>query len=206
MSLIDSLREMPWKDSYDDAGALEAHSGIASTPPHKLALNFFMGVVGVLFALFITAYFVRMELNDWRPLPESPLLWFNTLLLFLSSVALQWTRVLVGRGQTARVKAGLLLGGLLTAAFILGQIEVWREMNAGGYLVYGNPANSFFYVLTGLHVLHLAGGLLVWIRAGIRVWTGATLQSIRLGVELCSVYWHFLLLVWLVLFALLSYT
>jgi cytochrome c oxidase subunit 3 len=205
MSLFTSLTEMPWKNSPDDSATL-TDATLSARPPEKLALQFFLGVVGVLFALFITAYFVRMELNDWRPMPESPLLWLNTLVLFLGSAALQWTRMVLGQGQAGKVKAGLLLGGLFTAAFIIGQVVVWRQMSASGYLVYTNPANSFFYVLTGIHALHIAGGLWVWVRAGFRVWTGGAVQSVRLSVELCSVYWHFLLLVWLIVFALLSYT
>jgi cytochrome c oxidase subunit 3 len=69
-----------------------------------------------------------------------------------------------------------------------------------------NPANSFFYVLTALHGLHLLGGMLVWGRTTTRVLSGADAESVRLSVELCSVYWHYLLLVWIGLFALLLST
>ncbi|MEX1033862.1 MAG: cytochrome c oxidase subunit 3 [Cellvibrionaceae bacterium] len=207
MNLYRILTEMPWKGHQDEAGALAAHPGGAvSVPPQKVALRLFLGVVGVMFALFITAYIVRMELSDWRPMPESSLLWFNTLILFLSSIALQWTRLALNRGQASKVKAGLLLGGLLTAGFVFGQVTVWRQMHAEGYILYNNPANSFFYVLTGIHALHMLGGLWVWMRASFRAWSGATMEKIRLSIELCTVYWHFLVLVWLVLFALLSYT
>jgi cytochrome c oxidase subunit 3 len=70
-----------------------------------------------------------------------------------------------------------------------------------------NPAVAFFYVLTAIHGLHLLGGLLVWSRTLLRMWTPRVeLIEVRLSVELCSVYWHYLLLVWLVLFGLLLYT
>lgn len=209
MNVYQILTEMPWKGHLDEAGAEAANpaaGGALALPPEKTALRFFLGVVAVMFALFITAYFVRMELADWRPMPESPLLWLNTLLLFLSSITLQWTLMALKKGESGQVKTGLLLGGLLTAGFVFGQVSVWREMSANGYVLYNNPANAFFYVLTGIHALHILGGLCVWIRATFRVWTGATMEKIRLSVELCTVYWHFLLLVWLVLFALLSYT
>jgi cytochrome c oxidase subunit III len=100
----------------------------------------------------------------------------------------------------------LLLGALLTLAFVYGQVAAWQEMRSAGYYMYNNPANSFFYVMTGIHALHILGGLWVWTRASFRVWSGTAPEKIRLAVELCAVYWHFLLLVWLVLFALLSYT
>lgn len=205
MNLLQSLTEMPWKGHADEAGAMAAHSGTPSLAPQRVALRFFLGIVAVLFALFITAYIVRMGLNDWRPMPESPALWMNTALLFFSSVALQWARANLDRRE-AQMKFGLLLGGCFTVAFVVGQWLVWRDMIASGYIVYNNPANSFFYVLTALHALHIIGGLWVLARAGLRVWFGGSMESVRLSVELCSVYWHFLLLVWLVVFALLSYT
>ena len=69
-----------------------------------------------------------------------------------------------------------------------------------------NPANAFFYLLTALHGLHLLGGLWVWGRTTTRVWEGTKVSEVRLSVELCTVYWHFLLLVWLALFGLLLST
>ena len=75
-----------------------------------------------------------------------------------------------------------------------------------GYYAAGNPANAFFYLLTGVHGLHLLGGLVVWVRTAARMARGAELDDVRLSVELCTVYWHYLLLVWLVLFGLLLLT
>ena len=69
-----------------------------------------------------------------------------------------------------------------------------------------NPANGFFYLITGLHGLHLLGGLVAWGRTSDKVWRGFEPAQVRLSVELCAVYWHFLLVVWLVLFALLLLT
>ena len=69
-----------------------------------------------------------------------------------------------------------------------------------------NPANAFYYLMTGLHAVHLLGGLWVWSKSTIRLVSGSAAKDIKLSVQLCAVYWHFLLLVWLVLFALLSNT
>ena len=57
-------------------------------PPTKIALGVFMAVVASLFALFLSAYSIRMTLADWRPMPEPDLLWVNTGILVLASVAL----------------------------------------------------------------------------------------------------------------------
>jgi len=207
MKLFRLLGEKGWQHPPRSAeGVSLAASQASLLPPQKVALLFFLAVVGVVFGLFITAYFIRMDLDDWRPMPESGLLWFNTALLFLGSLVLQWTQGPLKSGALAQAKAGLLLGSLLSLGFVYGQFVVWQQMQAGGYYMYNNPANSFFYVLTGLHALHLLGGLWVWTRAGIRIWSGANPEQLRLSVELCALYWHFLLLVWLLLFALLSQT
>ena len=75
-----------------------------------------------------------------------------------------------------------------------------------------NPADAFFYILTGLHGVHMLGGLWFWARATRAVWGGletrpvTEVAQVRLRVQLCSVYWHYLLLIWLVLFGLLLST
>lgn len=207
MGLFRILSEKGWERTPPTPEGLTVEASQASAvPPQKVALLFFLAVVSVLFGLFITAYFIRMELDDWRPMPESGLLWVNTGLLFLASVALQWTSHVLRRERGKLVVAGLVLGALLTFGFVYGQFAVWQQMRAAGYFMGSNPANAFFYVLTGIHALHILGGLWVWTRAGIRVLSGAALERIRLAVELCALYWHFLLLVWLVLFALISNT
>ena len=172
----------------------------------KIGLLSFIAVVTSLFALFLSAYMMRMKLGDWRPLPEPDLLWANTAILVLASFAFQLTRNAAVKGQLAAVKTWLLVGGVCTALFLSGQLVAWQQLGASGYLMAGNPANAFFYLLTALHGLHLLGGMWVWGRTTTRVLTGADVESVRLSVELCTVYWHYLLLVWIGLFGLLLST
>jgi len=83
----------------------------------------------------------------------------------------------------------------------------WHQLSASGYFMAGNPAVAFFYLLTAVHGLHLLGGLFVWGKTTARMSNKAMeLIDVRLSVELCTVYWHYLLLVWLVLFAVLLST
>jgi cytochrome c oxidase subunit 3 len=119
---------------------------------------------------------------------------------------LQWTHNVLKKGQDNKFKIGLILGALLTVGFVYGQFTVWGLMRSEGYFLYNNPANAFFYVLTGIHALHILGGLYVWTRTSIKFWSGADSEELLLSTELCALYWHFLLLVWLVIFALFSYT
>ncbi len=177
-----------------------------SVPTVTIGLRVFLGVVTVLFTLLVVSYFGRMAYADWRALPEPWLLWLNTGLLIVSSVAFQAALVGARHGQLVRVRDGLATGGLFAFAFLIGQFLAWRQLVALGYFAQENPANAFFYVITGLHALHLAGGLVAWGRTSAKFWRGIALPQLRLSVELCNVYWHFLLFIWLAMFGLLIFT
>jgi len=188
---------------------------LAGPAPARIGLWVFLAVVSSFFALFITAYFMRMnpavvkgvDLRDWRPVTEPGILWVNSVLLIAGSCGMQLASSALGRGKFELAKLGMLAGGLCAIAFLAGQYLAWRQLQAAGYYAASNPANAFFYVLTGLHGLHLLGGLFVWARAASRMYQGqAGTGSTRLSVELCTVYWHYLLLIWLVLFGLLLST
>jgi cytochrome c oxidase subunit III len=172
----------------------------------RLALAVVVAVVTSLFGLFISAYLMRMEFGDWRPLPAPSLLWANTAVLVLCSGALQWAYHAAVRSELSTLKVMLGAGGVLSLAFIAGQYLVWQELQQAGYYLTSNPANAFFYVLTAAHALHLVGGLVAWSRVAARLYEGGDFQRVKLGVELCATYWHFLLAVWLVLFALIAST
>jgi cytochrome c oxidase subunit 3 len=176
----------------------------SSLPPAKIGLGVFLAVVGSLFALFISAYSMRMNLVDWRTLPVPALLWFNTGVLVLSSVALQWAYLAARRDDIDGVSVGLCAGGASAVTFLAGQLLAWRQLSGAGYFLASNPANSFFYLITAMHGLHLMGGLVALGRTTAKVLRGAAATEIRLSVELCTIYWHFLLLVWLVLLGLLT--
>ena len=204
--------------SWERQGSFDGRdaAGLGARPaPARMGLWVFMGVATSFFALFITAYLMRMNphvvkdvtLRDWRPVAEPGILWLNTVVLMLSSIAMQLASVAMRREQVAPARSGLIAGGALALAFLVGQWFAWQQLQASGHYAAGNPANAFFYVLTGLHGLHLLGGLVVWGRTLSRLSRGsAGLGTLRLGVELCTVYWHYLLVVWLVLLGLLMIT
>jgi len=75
-----------------------------------------------------------------------------------------------------------------------------------GYFAATNPANAFFFLVTALHAVHLLGGLVAWVRTSAKLRRGDALDKVRLSVELCTIYWHFLLIIWLLLFVLLLFT
>jgi cytochrome c oxidase subunit 3 len=207
------LTTRPWEAQGTlDGRDVGFRRGGAST---RLGLYVFLAVATSFFVLFVTAYVMRMsphliqgiDLRDWRPIAEPRILWLNTVLLALGSVGMQIAAVAARRGAFERTQRGLMAGGLFAVAFLVGQWLAWRQLQAEGVYAAGNPANAFFYTLTALHGLHLLGGLIVWARATVRMSRGrGTVEAARVSVELCTVYWHYLLAVWVVLFGLLLVT
>ena len=207
MSFLHHLTEKPWLPAPKGAaGELHDGSELLALPAATIGLRVFLAVVAVVFSLLVVTYTERMELGDWRSFPQPWLLWLNTALLVTSSVALQWARVSADRGQIGGVRDGLIAGGVCAFAFLAGQLMAWKLLIDLGYFAATNPAIAFFYLITAMHALHLMGGLVAWGRTTAKVWRGVDVAQVRLSVELCAVYWHFLLLVWLVLFGLLLLT
>ena len=165
----------------------------------------FIGVASALFALFITAYAMRMDSSDWSTLALPRQLWLSSALLASGSVLLQRSGAAARQALWDRARALLAYGGACGAAFVAAQAWAWQALLATNVTLAANPAASFFYLLTALHALHVLGGLVAW---------GATLRAVarpadplRVAtlVALCARYWHFLLAVWAVLFATLGW-
>lgn len=215
--LIRSLRTRSWerRGSGDQRRHTHGDVGAVSLPPARIGLWLFLAVITSLFALFFSAYFMRMGhghgaghgITDWRSISKPPILWLNTAMLILSSVAMQVARRALDSRQRERVNGFLLAAGAFALLFLIGQMVAWQQLHDAGYVMTSGPADAFFYVLTALHGLHVLGGLGVWLRTMRRMRTsGVELIDVRLSIELCTVYWHFLLLVWVVMFALLLST
>lgn len=202
MSIFSRLTEMPWLASTGPS----VNVPMTSTPAKKIGLNLFLLVVSSIFFLFIAAYIIRMDYGDWRPVQDSIILWLNTLVLIASSIAFQLARKAAEADQRQSTIGYLSTAGILTLVFLSGQIWVWLRINEAAIDSMANPASAFFFLLTSVHGLHLLGGLYVWLRTLTRLSLGQSTVAVKLSVELCSVYWHFLLLVWLILFALLLAT
>lgn len=195
MTLFSRLTEKSWEGS--------APAGKGNRPSAgAVGLTAYFAVALTMFSLLAAAYLMRMGLHsamghagdDWTPMPDPPLLWVNSAILFLSSAAWEKARRSTGDSATHWAMAGAMLG----LAFLCGQLLLWRYYQQAGYYLAANPANAFFYLLTGLHGCHILGGLVATARA-------FALQN-RPAIGLCALYWHFLLALWIFLAALLVST
>jgi cytochrome c oxidase subunit 3 len=211
--LVQRLKEKPWVRQ----GVVPTSQETRFSSAPKIGLWAFLAVVSSLFGLFSSAYLMRAhdahgELATWQPLTKPSILWINTLVLVLASGVMQIARNRADRDELGSLRSLLALAGVLTLLFLAGQVFAWDLLAATGQYGPGNPAYASFILLTAVHGLHLVGGLFVLARATVRVWRPTTTlpvvtrSRIRLSVQLCTTYWHWLLLIWLGLFALLLST
>lgn len=195
------LMSKPWLEVGPVVAFPETEAPV--THPAKIGLGVFLAVVSALFALLIGAYLMRMAYADWQAPPMPRVLWLNTGMLALASVAMHCAVVAAHSRQLDNLRLALLTAGLTSIVFLAGQLLAWQDIAAQGYFAAGNPAVSFFYLLTAMHGLHILGGLVALGRTNIRAWRGGRTAGLVLSTELCAIYWHALLVVWLVLFAVL---
>jgi cytochrome c oxidase subunit 3 len=204
MSFLSKITTKPW----EHAGEMEALHGALDNgyTANRTGLFLFLAVISSFFLLFIITYYTRSKFPDWEVLTDPRILWVNTAVLVLASVALQIASNAAKQNQTSSMRNALIAGGVLTLAFITGQLIAWDQMVAAGYYARNNPANAFFYLFTGLHALHLLGGMWFLLRLGFRMKQTGKGEKVLQSVTLCATYWHYLLIVWLVLFTLLLRT
>ena len=206
-SIFQILAQKPWDPSQAKIDDMH-EGGTINLSKGKLGLRFIMFVSTIFFCLFIVTYSDRMVYPDWQRMPEPWLLWFNTAVLFFSSMVFVNTQIASKNNQFHIVKKRLLLIGFLAFAFLIGQLLVWQQLIANGVYVSTNPSNAYFYVFTALHGLHLLGGLVYWYLTIKKVWISSDIvvAKVKHTVDLCAIYWHFLLAVWIVLFGLMLFS
>ena len=212
MKILKTLGTKPWLHEHEPGGVAAVHAGPDTAAASRTAVRFFLAMVGVLFFLFIITFLSRSQYPDfealagapWQPFTDPSRLWFNTALLGLASIAMQWGLRGTRQDKLNVVVPGLSAAVFFTVMFIVAQLDLWLHLQSMGYYLNSNPANSYFYLLTAIHCLHLIGGLIVLSNVVFRVWYDNDLQSLIAPLQSCTTYWHFLFGVWLVLFALLS--
>lgn len=195
------------------AGSVSRAAAVAEpaekqVPLLRIGVWIFLSTVCMLFAAFTSSYLVRSGGLGWRDFPLPSMLWPNTAVLLLSSVALEWARRSERIGQPAAARNWAGAAGGLAILFLGGQVFAWQSLQADGIYLSGNPRSSFFYLLTGVHAVHLVGGLAVLGYMELRLAAAARLGRYEQGrlrepLAACGIYWHFVTATWLYVWALL---
>ena len=206
LNIFKILSQKPWEPSQSALDNQHDGKTLASSKA-KLGVRTIMVVSTVIFSLFVVSYSDRMLVHDWKNLSEPWLLWINTIILIFTSLVFHMSKIYSDKNEFEKARNALLLVGFLSFAFITGQLLVWQHFISIGQYASTNPANAFFYLLTALHGLHLLGGLFFWGRATTKLFTNNfNVTKTKQAIELCAIYWHFLLIVWFILFGLMIAT
>jgi len=156
------------------------------------------GSISAFFAALVIAYIWRAGMMSyWQQIRLPRVLWLSTALIAASSVTLESARRFFRRGEWRVADRLLLATATFGVAFLAAQLVAWRDLLAQGAYLMDNPHSAFFYMFTGLHAAHLLGGLI----ALFVVVFGR--RKRRELVDVVSYYWHFLTVLWVILFEVL---
>ncbi|MGR3497715.1 MAG: hypothetical protein ACU0E9_02300 [Limimaricola soesokkakensis] len=192
------VAERPWLET----GAVTRSPSPGGQPTGRAGLGVFLIVAGGLFALAGSAVTMRMGYADWFEMRLPRVVWAGTALLALSSLALQAAVFAARRGDGPGLARWIGAGAASMAAFLLAQGLAWARMVETGQGLAASPGASFFYLISGLHGLHILGGLVALARVATRLRAGP--GAAAPAVALCAIYWHFLLIVWIAMLAILT--
>jgi cytochrome c oxidase subunit 3 len=157
----------------------------------------------MLFAGLSSAYIVLRGVPSWQNIELPSLLWPNTAVLILSSVAIELSRRAIRRNDLESMRRWLAVGGILGLAFLVGQLAAWRQLVSAGVYLPSTLQSSFFYILTGLHGLHLLGGVVALSIVLVMAFKNRLSAFRHEPLKLCSTYWHVMDALWVWLFLLL---
>jgi cytochrome c oxidase subunit 3 len=177
-----------------------------SMHPKKFALWLFLVTVVMIFASLTSYYIVRKSDGNWLEFDLPNYFWINTVIILMSSVTLQWAYLSAKNDQLQKLKLAILLTTILGIAFLVGQYFSWKDLYERGIFFTGashNVAGSLIYVLSGLHGLHLLGGIIFLIVVLFSSLNYKIHSKNLVQIEMCATYWHFLGLLWVYLFVFL---
>ncbi len=157
---------------------------------------------GIVFTALLIAFLARRAMgDDWISMHKPRLLWFNTGVLILSSVALDVSRRALRARNRSRFNLWWTAATALGGVFLVGQAIVWSQLRAAGVYVATNPSSSFFYVLTAVHAAHLIGGMTALTWVDVQAWRLRLGPAKRTAIDICAIFWHYLDALWLILLA-----
>jgi len=169
---------------------------------HPLQFGLYLGIAGMImmFSALISAYIVRQAAGNWLEFQLPNQFFISTLVIILSSLSLHFSYLHLKSGKLISFRVLSLTSLILGFLFISMQYSGWLEMESIGVYLTGNPSGSFVYVLTGLHALHLLGGISALIIAVTYAFVSQKVTEKRkFNFKLVLHYWHFVGVLWIYL-------
>lgn len=199
---------------------------------HRIRFFVFMGLASdmIFFAMLVVLFYARQagthidphsneQIGDWHPILLPPILFLNTAVLILSSLTMEFARYHIfreidvleewlGLGRPALHRTLPWVGGTLAlgALFLAGQWTAWRQLTSQGFAFdrWSTPASYFFYLITGLHAIHLVVGLLALAVCLSSMNLLRRVELRQIAVDATAWYWHAMGLAWIILLAVLT--
>lgn len=206
--------------------------GSARDRLHRFRFFVFTGLSAdmMVFAVLVVLFFARQAsthmdprsyemIGDWRPIQLPPIVYFNTAILILSSLTVELARRGIfhpidaleewfglGRPAVRRTRPWVAATLVLGSLFLAGQMEAWRQLTAQGFAFnrWSTPASYFFYIVTGLHALHLVLGVVFLVFCLCALSLLKQVQARQIAVDATAWYWHTMGLAWLFLLGVLA--
>lgn len=186
-------------------GELAAPRKIRSMHPQKFAMWLFLVSVIMIFISLSSAYVVKKSIGEWVYINFPPLFRVTTVLILLSSVSMHFALLSAKKNNIKNIRIGLGITALLAFSFVIGQYMAWGQLVDAGHHFVGNPASSFVYVFTGLHIAHLIGAIVFLFIVLGQSFTYKVHSKRMVGIEMCATFWHFLGGLWLYLYLFLIF-
>ena len=171
---------------------------------NRLGLLVGLGGITMLFAAFTSAYIVRSGGGDWAALELPPVLWLSTALILASSLTLELARRAFQRGRLSSFGSWSAATAALGTGFLASQFAAWIALNEAGIYLQSHPKSSFFFVLTGVHGVHLFAGVIALLALFGLAAAGRLVPGRSDAPTLTAIYWHFVGGLWIYLLAVLS--
>ncbi len=170
--------------------------------PQKFALWVGMAGIVMMFAAFTSAYMVKQAAGNWLEFAMPIYFYFSTASILLSSFFLYKSFAGYKSGNERTYKLYLLIGFVFGSAFVVLQYFGWQALFGMGVDMKGNASGGFFYLITGLHVIHVLGGIAALVVTMLNAFSlkFKVTEKRLLRYDLVINYWHFVDILWVYLF------
>ncbi|MEP6844636.1 MAG: heme-copper oxidase subunit III [Panacibacter sp.] len=175
--------------------------------PHKFTMWVAMGSIVMMFAGLTSAYIVRSNQANWLEFSLPGIFWYSTAVILLSSLTMHLSVKAFKAREMQRYRRLITITALLGVGFAVMQFFGFKQLGMSGVqLIWqgSNPAASFLAIITGLHVLHVLGGVIALLVIFFRAFSARFKSYNAVPVEVLSTYWHFVDILWIYLFIFFS--
>jgi cytochrome c oxidase subunit III len=184
---------------------IETKNDVLSVNKWKFIVWLFIITIIMLFASQTSAYLVKRGEGNWREFEIPFIFYVSTGVLIISSVCMHLAYRAASKDDFSKLKVFVALCFGFGIAFLVMQYLGWKDLQSQGIYLKGNPSESFYYVLTGLHAAHLISGLCVLLYSFWAAFSMRIHSQNMTHIYVSATYWHFLDLLWVYLLGFLIF-